>query len=92
MLWYSHLFRNFPQFVVIHTVKAFSVVNEADVLGLNDQDNQNDALIHLEPDIVECEVKRALESITMNRASRGDANPIELFKMLNEMLLKCCIQ
>ena len=92
MLWYSHLFRNFPQFVVIHTVKAFSVVNEADVLGLNDQDNQNDALIHLEPDIVECEVKRALENITMNRASRGDANPIELFKMLNEMLLKCCIQ
>ena len=92
MLWYSHLFRNFPQFVVIHTVKAFSVVNEADVLGLNDQDNQNDELIHLEPDIVECEVKRALESITMNRASRGDANPIELFKMLNEMLLKCCIQ
>ena len=77
---------------MIHTVKAFSVVNEADVLGLNDQDNQNDVLIHLEPDIVECEVKRALESITMNRASRGDANPIELFKMLNEMLLKCCIQ
>ena len=65
MLWYSHLFRNFPQFVVIHTVKAFNVVNEADVLGLNDQDNQNDVLIHLEPDIVECEVKRALESITM---------------------------
>ena len=88
MLWYSHLFRNFPQFVVIHTVKAFSVVNEADVLGLNDQDNQNDALIHLEPDIVECEVKRALESITMNRASRGDANPIELFKMLNDDVVK----
>ena len=65
MLWYSHLFRNFPQFVVIHTVKAFNVVIEADVLGLNDQDNQNDVLIHLEPDIVECEVKRALESITM---------------------------
>ena len=49
---YSHFFQNFPQFVVIHTVKAFSVVNEADVLGLNDQDNQNDVLIHLEPDIV----------------------------------------
>ena len=50
---------------MIHIVKAFNVVNEADVLGLNDQDNQNDVLIHLEPDIVECEVKRALESITM---------------------------
>ena len=31
MVWYSHLFKNFPQFVVIHTVKAFSIVNEADV-------------------------------------------------------------
>ena len=31
MVWYSHLFQNFPQFVVIHTVKAFSIVNEADV-------------------------------------------------------------
>ena len=41
-------------------------------------------LTHLEPDIVECEVKRTLESITMNKASRGDTNPIELFKMLND--------
>ena len=31
MIWYSHLFKNFPQFVVIHTVKGFSIVNEADV-------------------------------------------------------------
>ena len=31
MLWYSHLFKNFPQFVVIHTVKGFSIVNEAEV-------------------------------------------------------------
>ena len=31
MVWYSHLFKNFPQFVVIHTVKVFSVVNEAEV-------------------------------------------------------------
>ena len=35
MIWYSHLFKNFPQFVVIHAVKGFSIVNEADVfLGL----------------------------------------------------------
>ena len=32
MVWYSHLFKNFPQFVVIHTVKGFSVVNEAEVV------------------------------------------------------------
>ena len=31
MIWYSHLFKNFPQFVLIHTVKGFSVVNEAEV-------------------------------------------------------------
>ena len=31
MVWYSHLFQNFPQFVVIHTVKGFSIVNEAEV-------------------------------------------------------------
>ena len=31
MVWYSHLFKNFPQFVVIHTVKGFSIVNEAEV-------------------------------------------------------------
>ena len=31
MIWYSHLFKNFPQFIVIHTVKGFSVVNEAEV-------------------------------------------------------------
>ena len=31
MLWYSHLFKNFPQFVVIHTVKDFSIINEAEV-------------------------------------------------------------
>ena len=34
MVWYSHLFKNFPQFVVIHTVKGFSVVNEAEVVYL----------------------------------------------------------
>ena len=32
MVWYSHLLKNFPQFVVIHTIKTFSIVNEADVL------------------------------------------------------------
>ena len=32
MIWYSHLFENFPQFVVIHTVKGFNIINEADVL------------------------------------------------------------
>ena len=46
---------------------------------------------HLEPDILECEVKWALGSITTNEASGGDGIPIELFKILL-MLLKCCTQ
>ena len=39
-------------------------------------------ITHLEPDILECEVKEALESITMNKASGGDGIPVELFQIL----------
>ena len=46
---------------------------------LHDQDNHNGVITHLEPDILECEVKWALESITMNKASGGDGIPVELF-------------
>ena len=46
---------------------------------LHDQDNHDDVITHLEPDILECEVKWALQSITMNKASRGDRIPTELF-------------
>ena len=46
---------------------------------LNDPDNYNGVITHLEPDILECEVKCALGSITMNKASRGDGTPAELF-------------
>ena len=44
---------------------------------LHDQDNHDGVIIHLEPDILECEVKWALESITMNKASGGDGIPVE---------------
>ena len=47
-------------------------------------------ITHLEPDILECEVKWALGSITMNKASGGDGIPVELFQTLKMMLLKCC--
>ena len=47
---------------------------------LNILDNHNDAITHLEPDILECEVKWALESITTNKASRGDGIPVSCFK------------
>ena len=51
---------------------------------LHDPDNHNGVIIHLEPDILECEVKWALESITMNKASGGDGIPVELFQILKD--------
>ena len=57
---------------------------------LNDLDNHNGVIIHLEPDILECEVKWALWSITMNKASGGDGIPVELFQILKDLKLKCC--
>ena len=47
---------------------------------LHDPDNHNDVITHLEPNILECEVKWALRSITTNKASGGDGIPVELFK------------
>ena len=48
---------------------------------LHDEDNHNGVITHLEPDILECEVKWALGSITMNKASGGDGIPVELFQI-----------
>ena len=45
-------------------------------------------IAHLEPDILECEVKWALESLTMNKASRGDGIPVELFQILKDNVVK----
>ena len=59
---------------------------------LNDLDNYDGVVIHLEPDILECEVKWALGSITMNKASGDDRITAELFQILKTMLLKCCTQ
>ena len=49
---------------------------------LDDPDNHNGVITHLEPDILECEVKWTLESIITNKASRGDRIPAELFQIL----------
>ena len=49
---------------------------------LNDPDNHNDAVTHLEPDILECEVERALGNITTNKTSGGDRIPATLFQIL----------
>ena len=55
---------------------------------LHDPDNHDGVITHLEPDILECEVKWALESITTNKASRGDAIPVELFQILKDDAVK----
>ena len=55
---------------------------------LHDPDNHNGVIADLEPDILECEVKWALESITMNKASGGDGIPVELFQILKDDAVK----
>ena len=55
---------------------------------LHDQDNHDGVITHLEPDILECEVKWALESIAMNKASGGDGIPVELLQILKDDAVK----
>ena len=55
---------------------------------LNNPHNQDDVIRHLEPDILECKVKWALGSITMNKASRSDGIPVELFQILKDDAVK----
>ena len=55
---------------------------------IHDPDNHYGVIIHLEPDILECEVKWALESITTNKASGCDGSPVELFQILKDGAVK----
>ena len=55
---------------------------------LHDPDNDDSVIPHLRPDILECEVKRALENIITNKASGGDGIPVELFQILKDDV--CC--
>ena len=55
---------------------------------LHNPDNPDGVITHLEPDSLECEVKWALESITMNKASGGDGIPVELFQILEDDAIK----
>ena len=55
---------------------------------LHDPDTHNGMITHLEPDILECKVKWALRSITMNKASGGDGTPTELFQVLKDDSVK----
>ena len=55
---------------------------------LHDPDNHDGVITYLEPDILECEVKQALGSTTMNKASGGDGIPVELFQILKDDAMK----
>ena len=60
---------------------------------LHNPDNHDDVITNLESDILECEVKWALESITTNKANGGDGIPVELFQILkDDAVIKCCTQ
>ena len=59
---------------------------------LHDADNHNGVIAHLELNILEYEVKWALGSITMNKASGGNGIPVELFQILKDDAVKCCTQ
>ena len=62
------------------TKKRWQEYTELYKKDLHDPDNYDGVITHLEPDILECEVKWTLGSITMNKASGGDGIPVELFK------------
>ena len=57
-------------------------------IDLHDPDNHDGVITHLEPDILGCKVKWALESLTTNKASRGDGIPVELFHILKDDAVK----
>ena len=68
--------------------KRWQEYTELNKRDLHDPDNHDGMLTHLEPDILECEVKWALGSITMNKATEGDGIPVELFQILKDDAVK----
>ena len=68
--------------------KRWQEYTELYKIELHDQEKHDGVITHLEKDILECEVKWALESITMNKASRGDGIPVELFQILKDDAVK----
>ena len=65
--------------------RIHKIINKND---LHDPDNHYVVITHIEPDILECEVKWALESITTNKASGSDGIPVELFQILKDGAVK----
>ena len=69
-------------------MKGWQEYKELYKKDLHDPDNHDGVITHLEPDILECEVKWALRSITTNKASRGDRIPVKLFQILKHDAVK----
>ena len=69
-------------------IKTWWQEEDLQKIDLHNPDNHNGVITHLESDILECEVKWALESITTNKASGGDGIPVELFQMLKDDAVK----
>ena len=71
-----------------HIIGTQEYTEELYKKDLHNQDNHDGLITHLEPDILECEVKWALENITTNKASGGDGIPVELFQILKDDAVK----
>ena len=71
-----------------HMKRWQEYTEDLQVKGLSNPDNHDSVITHLEPDILECEVKWALGSITVNKARGGDGIPVELFQILNNDAVK----
>ena len=80
--------RNGMDLTKAEDIKRWQEYTELYKKDLHDQDNHDGVITHLEPDILECEVKWALESITTNKANGGDGIPVELFKILKDDAVK----
>ena len=80
--------RNGTDLTEADNIKRWQEYTELYKKDLHDQNNHNGVITHLEPDILECEVKWTLESITKNKASGGDGIPVELFQILIDDAVK----
>ena len=79
-------FENSDRYPIVYICQEYT--EELYKKDLHDPDNRDDVITNLEPDILECEVKGALESMTMNKASGGDGIPVELFQILKDDAVK----
>ena len=73
---------------ILNKILAIRIQQHIKKIIHHDQDHHDGGITYLEPDILECEVKWALESITMNKASGGDGIPVQLFQILKDDAVK----